>query len=262
VTADVDQEPTMTDFSDWTDSRPVADIAFGIESPEAARAADVAWLRAVLAKMGVETGEDLRRLGCTTLSPHCSIEELQRVRLLMGGSGVGLTCFVPPSRYCLVHNTVGGLQDNQKVLGAEYVDAISRELEPHELEGIARVEHVRNMAEATDRTRLDVLKGKVPAVNGADPLPAVFSSPSPAVALWKCDIHPQTEWACRYCVAQAVVEFELLPSLLLFDGDELLEPVTGAEVAARVGELDKQGGDRVAIFVKAARYTRRLAREE
>ena len=30
-----------------------------------------------------------------------------RVRENMGGSGCGLPCYVPPDRFCMVHNTIG-----------------------------------------------------------------------------------------------------------------------------------------------------------
>lgn len=90
-------------------------------------------VRATLRACGVEKAGDINTLGCTgAAKAKLTIEAIANLRLDLAGSGFGLPCFVPPSRYCLAHNTIGGLQDGQKAHHEEMVESISRELTPEE----------------------------------------------------------------------------------------------------------------------------------
>jgi len=263
--------PDIAFGMDWTDRRKVEDIAFGIEIPEVDRAAAVAWFREkVLAPRGITSGEGLRQLGCTTLSDAFTIAELQRIRMILGGSGVGLTCFVPSNLYCLVHETVGGLQEGQDVLGADKIGKVSRELTRVEAQQVGRIEAVRRMRNATDTDRLEVLRGNVdpegiaedpgPALDRPPPTPSTL--PPRVEASWRCDYHQRRDWGCRHCLAEALVAGEIAPKLLVTDGVEFEQIAGDAELHDAVSALDKRGVDAAAVYVKIGRFSRRLALED
>ena len=72
-----------------------------------------------------------------------AIETVRFVRENMGGARVSLPCYVGPDRYCLIHQTIGGLQFGQKALHADQVRYISRDLTPEEKGHVNLVENVR-----------------------------------------------------------------------------------------------------------------------
>lgn len=258
------------DDMDWTDKRPVADLTFGIVFPEEQRAAHADSVRALLAKFGAKIAEDIKAIGCTTLAAAgIDIEAARIFRLGLGGSGVGLTCFVPGDRYCLMHETVGGLQEGQVPKYPEQAAGISRALTAEERVKVGLIEHVRHLDGVSDRERADILSGrKLPSEfaseDGQDgsppppllpPLPVMDSS-------FVCPDHDVTSWACRYCIAEAIVKGALVPTLLLTweEGTDMTN-VTAGELEAKLKELDDQGASVAAVYVKAARWSRRLARE-
>lgn len=128
-----------------------------IDKPAAER------VRAILAGCGCKTVGDIATLGCTGIVHHGYTQaDAQFVREKVAGSGVGLTCFVPPDRYCLVHETVGGLQEGQ---AARYDStSISRELTAAERAKFAFVEHARRVVGPTSAARMaavrDLLGGR------------------------------------------------------------------------------------------------------
>lgn len=77
-------------------------------------------VRELLRLCGVKTGQDIVDLGCTGLMKAgmvaCAsdvIKIAQFIRDHMTGAGIGLPCYIPPTRFCLIHEIVGGLQDKQ-----------------------------------------------------------------------------------------------------------------------------------------------------
>ena len=197
---------------DWSDKRPLDDLAFGIlETDQAKRAAVAVFVREKLAVCGVEVADDIIDIGCTGLAKHgISIEDARRIRLGLGGSGVGLTCFVGPDRYCLVHETIGGLQDGQEQLHAAYVLEVSRDLEPSERSHIAIMENIRRR-DAQKPTR-DRIMEAASALTNASPDAVIEEDEEPeadaskaTAADWICPEHGKVYWNCRFCVAALIV---------------------------------------------------------
>ena len=98
------------------DDRLLEDIHFGTDKEDASEVAAITKeMRELFAGLGCKTGEDISKVGCTTLfSAGISVEEINKIRLKMAGSGIGLCCFVHPGLYCLGHDTIGGLQEGQE----------------------------------------------------------------------------------------------------------------------------------------------------
>lgn len=151
--------------ADWTDQRPVAELPFGAVFPEDQRDTIAGKVRDALAKCGAEIAEDINRIGCTTLHAHgVSVDDAKVIRLGMGGSGVGLPCFVGLDRYCLIHDTIGGLQEGQAQRDAEQIPNMTRELTIEEKSKIALIESARRTQGKTGSDRIiktvDFLRGR------------------------------------------------------------------------------------------------------
>lgn len=248
-------------------------------------------MRAILDACGCKIAEDIVALGCTGLVHKIttcppfelwtrlgSINTARFFRLGIGGSGVGLPCYVPPDRYCLVHEVSGGLQDGQEPHHLEAVESISRSLTAQEATQSALVSHAKGSTEAVAS---DLLAGrKLPegweherqlSPESRDLLEAGLAdaragrvSPVSASVLqsWECPEHKETMWACRYCVAQAIVEGDLQ---LTFAVRPAVGGFTKAGVSAReateeVAYLDSANASRVDVYVLAATFIRKLAR--
>jgi hypothetical protein len=284
---------------DWTDKRPLDKLTFGIALPEAERAEAADRVRVMLTDLGVKIAEDIKSIGCTTLAAraanaHGTNGEMigkaivggRFLRMALGGSGIGLTCYVPPTRYCHVHDTIGGLQENQDALYPEMVDRISRELTDEERVKFRLVEHVRHMEEeTTDKVRAAVLSGRrlpsefapeddavgpgagpviTSGSHDAAPAEPVVVRAVPTAAAWLCPEHDEFVVACRYCLAESIIKGPLQPAAILVWGEgteDDMEQLPLIEVADKVAALDKSGEEVVALYVKAVRWTRRLARE-
>jgi hypothetical protein len=278
------------------DNRPVESLTFGIEAPLEEREAVAARVREFLLASGCKVGDDVRRLGCTgvakvmrALDPKLPyspiISQGKFLRLGLAGSGIGLTCFVPPSRYCLVHETIGGLEDGQKQYHAEYVNAVSRELTPQERATVAVIERARRSEERTMsgsmRDATDLLTGRkkkeaVAAVTEAEAgeeeeVPADAEAKEPARQVeplpepWTCPEHKKTDWRCRYCAAQAIVEgpLELTYAVDVVRGDGNSEQavVNGVAVDQYIADCDGEGKTGVILFARVAVFTRKLSRD-
>lgn len=270
---------------DWSDKRPLESLTFGLETPAGeARATVAERVRAILEDCGIKVADDVEKLGCTGLHIHgFGIDDSKFVRMGMAGSGVGLPCFVPPSRFCLVHETVGGLQDDQVQEHPDAVDDISRDLTAEERVKYEIVDRARRIKAAGDAARMDaasdMLSGRklppdlvdepaavVPTTamraEAHEPLPVPPRPVQDRERPWRCPEHDETEWACRYCVAAEVARGPFEPKILLvYDEGEGLDQIRPQEVEAAVGELDQRGVSPVALYVRAARFSRRLARE-
>lgn len=254
-------------------------------------------IRNVLRSCGVKTAGDIEQLGCTGAAKFgLPPEGIKNLRLGIGGGGVGLPCFVPVTRYCLAHGTIGGLQQGQKQFYPDQVDAISRPLTPKEKGTVELIEASRRVQGGTMGDRLlrtaDALSGRelpkgfeASSIFDAEPIIADMTPAAAAERIvqerpvardgsymvdlpepWKCPDHPKTNWACRYCVAQAIVDGPLVPTYFVESphptGDTEYDTVPAEEVDPHVQSCNEQGCDEVNLYVRAARFTRRLAREE
>lgn len=171
----------------WIDKRPIAELNFGVDNPETT-ASVTADLRELFTAAGCQIAEDIAHVGCTGLYKHLCFEgtravgastpktEIEadalntciHVRKNMAGAGIGLTCFVGPDRFCLVHNTIGGLQERQEQKHAEVVGNISRDLTAKERGHVELVQHARRIRGKKNSERMtsamDALTGeKLPA---------------------------------------------------------------------------------------------------
>ncbi|OHD26718.1 MAG: hypothetical protein A2Y38_22610 [Spirochaetes bacterium GWB1_59_5] len=240
---------------------------------------------ATLRLCNVRTVRDIEQLGCTGARKYGLLAgDIKALRLGLGGSGVGLPCFVPITRYCLGHDTIGGLQDGQKQWHPERVEGISRALTPAEKGRIELIEASRRVKEKNPGDRLtriaEALSGRElpPGFSTEDDAPELPPSstvpiklpagvtpiPYAVEQLWVCPEHKKTNWACRYCVAQAIVEGPLESIFdIRFDGnDHDYAGLTPAELPAKIEKLDEDGHVCVDVYAHVARFTRRLAREE
>jgi hypothetical protein len=91
--------------------------------------------------------------------------------------------------------------------------------------------------------------------------------PAPA---WKCPDHDTTFWACRYCIAQAVVEGPLAPEYVIdsshlgyaVEADDAVESVEPGDIGLVVAKLSADDTvTQTTLFVRVARWTRKLSRE-
>ena len=245
-------------------------------------------VRDLLRSLDVKTARDIELLGCTgAKAKGLANEQITALRLSLAGGGVGLPCFVGIDRFCLGHNTIGGLQEQQEQRHRECVEAVSRPLTKEERGRIELIEAARRKQGKTLGERLvatgDILSGRelpdgfaadTPPIEQDRVLPASVRegieqarrgevSPVPLHALqdWECPEHKKTNWSCRYCVAQAIVEGPLVPEFAV-KNDVEKSAYPAADVMAEVETFDLGGALEITIYVRAARYTRRLAREE
>lgn len=114
----------------WEDERTIDEISFAQDVQDLdERETRQARVREMLKAAGVTNATELVQCGCTGLAAAgVNFEAASFIRRHMAGSGIGLPCYVGMDRFCLVHNTVGGLQEGQQQRHAQYVGEISREL--------------------------------------------------------------------------------------------------------------------------------------
>lgn len=250
--------------------------------------------RAALARCGAVIAQDVIELGCTGIAKHgANVDQIRRLRAGLAGSGLGLPCYVGLDRYCLAHETIGGLQDGQRQRHPEQVAAISRELAPNERAHVAVVEAARRQggkgaagdALTGRRTNEDFLQevgrelappdAEVDLSPGAPApasVPAAPTAPAPVArvsgeATFVCPDHDIAQWHCRYCVAAEIVRGTFEPVFLLGHAeadttvmmDDVLE-IKSDEIEARIQKLDEGGANGAVLYVKVARWIRKLAR--
>lgn len=259
-------------------------------------------IRFLLSKAACTTVDDVVKLGCTGFYNFTTIDGSVSIDLLRQGlTGVGgLPCYVPSDRYCLAHKTIGGLQKSQAGRYQENVPAISRDLRPEERAHVELVNAVRENVEGDDRKKRtrDILSGKRSALaklgevtgdeivldSGETISPAVRAEPVEPVPIgtfamaeqaiaenerrvlahaWLCPEHDDVSWACRYCVAQEIVQGSYMPDfLVVYDssGDNTDQIKDGKELEPKVAELNGLGVDKCAAFVRVATWERKLSR--
>lgn len=235
--------------------------------------------RALLQRCGVKLARDIEQLGCTgAAAAGLSIEEISELRIGLAGGGTGLPCFVDITQFCLAHNTIGGLQDGQEQHHRDHVEEVSRDLTPAERGRVELIEAARRKQGKSLDERLvatgDILSGRelpdgFESAGSTDPFAAAAraraAAPAPIEAPWVCPEHPKTNWACRYCAAQAIVEGPLVPVFHLdWQTAENTHNAqgTGEGVAAAIEGADSSGAGSATLYIRAATFERRLARVE
>lgn len=209
-------------------------------------------VRATLRRVGAVTAQNILDLGCTGLVSRLAecepkwLGSAQAVRGGMAGAGFGLPCYVPPTRFCLVHNCIGALEPGQESKHPEGLPLCSRELNAEE----------KKMAAA-----MDILTQGKPQDEEA---PAVetptLAPPGSPIALhdgFACPEHREPVWRCRYCLAAAVIagDFEPMTVVRMIDG-------TG-KGAFDAGEkldwlVENAAYTSVELYVRAAVWQRKL----
>jgi hypothetical protein len=273
---------------DWSDKRLVDEIPFAMGNSEQERAqADV---RDTFKKAGCVTGDDIALVGCTGLAAlGYDVTHITWIRKNMGGSGIGLTCFVPPTRFCFVHNTIGGLEDGQPQRNAEFVDKISRELSPAERTKVSFMDKVRRLKGKSKHETLELMKdvlggktmpdevleglrrdlGEAEVEAAMAPMSTSTFDPNgvldrPAVEMFTCPEHSDTVWSCRFCLAEAVAKGPYAVNLILAVAPEgtsvlpdTINNVAPDEVDDKIKYLDENNVDTAAVYVRAVRWSRR-----
>jgi len=272
------------------DLRLLTKVEFAIDNPDPElREVDAAKVREIFGRCGAQTAHDVIELGCTGLAEYgVSIDESKWVRDRMGGARFSLTCFVPPDRHCLVHETSGGLQvrklanEEQKQRHGGMVPQISRELEPEEAIHLSLVENAMRL-ERRQKEAKDFLSGqkmpddmklpptwessggsekpRVPAIEMKQQLNEIDSSSV-------CPEHAKTFWNCRFCIASEIARGDLVPTLLIGATDEDtvglaaddIKKVEGLAVENQLTKYTAAGAKRVVLMVRVAVWTYKLAR--
>jgi hypothetical protein len=251
------------------DERPLAEINFAMdESDPATRERVQAETRIAFSLVGVKVAQDIVDLGCTGLAGKMGLRGAQVLRKNMSGSICGLPCYVPPDRFCLIHNTIGGLQLQGNVDGVqqnphpEGVALCSRELNDEEKKHAAVMqskidEHARKLTGEAD-----------PADTSAPPEPAIrfVEQRNYHCAItfhdgFQCPEHTAPEWRCRFCLAAAIIAGDFEPQTMARLIDD-----RGVGAFAPGGTLGETLADdhytSVELYVRAAIWRRKMVREE
>lgn len=257
----------------FLDSRSINDMPFGTEFPESKRDEIRTWTREILTLCAVSTADDIARLGCTgAYEAGISIENTAKLRLALGGGGVGLPCFVPIDRYCLVHETIGGLEPGQLQRHAQCVEKVSRPLTTMEQARVALVQQARRQGKKDKDAAADVLTGQdeegvqkaLANIIGDAPIltvPPIAPRLQPVSSrLWVCPEHQTTDWACRYCVAQAIVEGPLVP-LFTLDRSGADVVMSSVKLEEELARADRECVGATRVMVQATTFTRKLSRD-
>jgi hypothetical protein len=256
-------------MSEARDERPLDQIQFAIDELDLVKRAQICEaVRTTLATVaGVTVAQDIVDLGCTGLvlafsrgsTAVTAIGSAQYIRANMGGSLCGLPCYVPPDRFCLVHNGIGSLQTKGNLDGAqvnphpEGLALCSRELTEIERKYAMGVDalidaNAAHEAGASDREN-EALHAEVVATPTALALGDGFTCPE----------HRDPEFRCRFCLAAAVINGDFEPTRLVMIHDGKSQKfVPGAKLDEVLASDDFGEAE---LYVRAARWVRRLIRE-
>jgi hypothetical protein len=277
------------------DHRSLNSMVFALDAPAESREATAIAIRQALWAVGIREAQDIINLGCTGLvlaimkeddkGSILTCEHAKWIRENMGGSLCGLPCYVPSHLFCHVHNTIGGLQESCNKDGPQrnpYPEAlkfISRELTTEEggkLQGVkafiadqgAKEAKEHFGAERAEDTDTFMHPGISPSSleNYEDkPLfPAMQASCPVALPPFMCREHSEFNPGCRYCLAQSIVEGDLVPPIHLrtkySDGSE----ATSEDLSVlpfMFEETQNVQTTRIELYVLAARWVRKLTKE-
>jgi hypothetical protein len=259
------------------DERPLSEIQFALGDPNAGSKATT--VREILQDCGVKVAQDLIDLGCTglivkldeLLLAEGGIAEAQFVRANMGGSICGLPCYVPSDRFCLVHNTVGGLQSTGNKDGPQRnphprgLARCSRELTADER---AKISGVQDFITHEGAKEAMAHFGAEPVEETASEKILIDESALPgtgrnvvALASFTCPEHIEFNPACRYCLAQSIVEGPFEPTVQLTVDHGADRVLTGQHASLLPMMLKDTSVLEIALYVLAARWVRKLVKE-
>lgn len=245
------------------DERPLAEIRFAQDKDTPGTEETV---RAVFALVGVKVAQDIIDLGCTGLCCKTTLADAQLLRQSMAGSICGLPCYVPRDRFCLVHNTIGGLQATGNKDGSqmnphpEGLALCSRELtvvERATLSGVEAFISNEGLKEAAEHFGAEKLQEATPLLEGA---PQFELRGTPSLPAFICREHTEFTFGCRYCLAQSIVEGPLEPKvwvrawLRIGDEPRVIDPKELTTL------LSHSGDEGVELYVLAARWDRKLVK--
>jgi hypothetical protein len=266
----------MSDFDD----RLTENILFAQDEPSTIRDRDCRKVRSILIASGAGTARDVIGLGCTGLAFARAdsmplekvIAELIFARSHMAGAGFGIPCYVPPTQFCLIHNTIGGLQPNQVPRHPEGLNFCSRALTREEQRHAAGMQALINEegadkvkklfgAEKVDPAIPDVqeVAPEVPTVAPAVPTiaPAISTPMAVMHARFFCPEHATLVWACRYCLAVAVVNGPLQPDVFV-ECRRRDKSIDSTEIENLGAVLGDEGSIEVTAFVRVKCWKRQM----
>lgn len=232
-------------IADERDLRPLSEVHFFSNDKE---------MHELFEQLGCKTAQDVIELGDTGLaSAGFSIDRIRDICMNMAGAGFGITCYVPPTRYCHVHGGIGGLQDNQLGRHQDGLHRISRELNIKEKTTVELIESARRnpdklkaadmlrgrelpedlleygkellAQEAQNTSSADAVEMQLRAAKAKEtaaidctqptvpPVSTVITTTTVADS-WKCPHHDKPVWNCRYCLASRIVHGDYTPTLL------------------------------------------------
>jgi len=268
--------------TELVDSRLLSEIPFH---------GDAVWMRMKLDQAGVKIAQDIIDLGCTGMTlklrqafgvflrentaiedsagadavqHRLILDDVKRVRSTMGGAGFGLPCYVPSNLFCLVHNTIGGLQQGQAQRHPEGLKLCTRQLTDAEALQVRAMETFvaqEGLKDGEDRFGLEAVERNTDLLVGAEHAPVFHATDTSAIG-FTCPEHKEIVFACRYCLAAAVIHGPFQPVV------EIAIQQDGASTITRVplNKLDEAlaNGDVeiVEAFVRVKRWSRKLIVEE
>lgn len=253
---------------DNPDTRSIDDIPFAQDiSDPTERAAAQAQIRQMFHSVGAVNADLVIRCGCTGLvklldrlcpeyAPGEAIQAVRFAREHMAGAGFGVPCYVPPTRFCLIHNVVGGLQPNQIGYHPEGLELCSRELTPEETAHASGMlafvadEGAKKAKERFGAERVDAVE------------PPAESTPSMLKDGFRCPEHATTVWKCRYCLAALILNGPLEPEAYAEVGYGKDQDNNYLDDLAQLPELlATTPGQSVKVFVCVKSWTRRLVED-
>jgi hypothetical protein len=243
------------------DERPLSEIRFA-QDKDAPLYEDQ--VRSLFAKMGVSIGQDIIGLGCTGLATKATPATAQNLRKSMAGSICGLPCYVPNHLFCLVHNTVGGLQESgnkdgpQRNPHPEGLEMCSRPLTPEEggkIQGVHAFIAAEGVKEAVEHFGAERAEAEATLSEASATDFATCPVPLPPFV---CREHTEFNPGCRYCLAQSIVEGPFEPPVRLFaEAGGIQSEQAWFELPKLLASDDT---DIVELYVLAGRWVRKLTK--
>jgi hypothetical protein len=257
------------------DTRPLAEIRFAQDLPADLQVGSERRVRKILQEAGVAIAQDIIDLGCTGLllrigDTDGGLGVAQYIRGQMSGSICGLPCYVPRDRYCLVHDTIGGLQlagnldGPQAMHHPEALPFMSRELTDEER---MKVGGIKAKLDADAKQAAMELYG---AQDVLEEESEEATSPAPSCPIpqppFKCPDHKEPDWECRKCLAQAIVDsrIDMRKAVRVYVADV---DMTGrrnsiqASLDEALEELNSGDGMPVELWVRVASWSKKVTRD-
>jgi hypothetical protein len=276
-------------MSNNRDERPIGEIHFAQDV--APMGGDIeAAIRVDFLACGCKVGQDIIDLGCTGLalklqeqavlahregfggssppSTESIVQAAEYIRKNMAGSVCGLPCYVPRDRFCLVHNTVGGLQVSGNFDGPqpsrhpEALSFMSRELTEEEQKKVAGI----NAKLAADAKEKALAEYGAEEIEDEATLDSAISAPSCPIPQppFKCPDHKEPDWDCRKCIAQAIAEGTDSVVVELHGGGGKRGASNGlvlGSLTAALADIEQGNLNWVSLFVRAASWSKKVTRD-